>query len=91
MQKDNRNLFLSAKIFINAVCDKKIDSLEEVEFQVYSQFGEDGIIQWLIHNVAIEDKTFVEFGVEDYTEANTRFLLMNNNWSGFVKMEVSKI
>ena len=43
MQKDDRNLFLSAKIFINAVCDKKIDSLEEVEFQVYSQFGEDGI------------------------------------------------
>lgn len=84
MQKDDRNLFLSAKIFINAVCDKKIDSLEEVEFQVYSQFGEDGIIQWLIHNVAIEEKTFVEFGVEDYTEANTRFLLMNNNWSGFV-------
>jgi hypothetical protein len=22
--------------------------------------------------------------VEDYTESNTRFLLMNNNWSGFV-------
>ena len=80
----DKNLFLSAKIFINAVCDKKIDSLEEVEFQVYSQFGEDGIIQWLIHNVTIDEKTFVEFGVEDYTEANTRFLLMNNNWSGFV-------
>lgn len=58
----DKNLFLSAKIFINAVCDKKIDSLEEVEFQVYSQFGEDGIIQWLIHNVTIDEKTFVEFG-----------------------------
>lgn len=80
----DKNLFLNAKIFINAVKDKRIDSLEEVEFQVYSQFGEDGIIQWLIHNVTIEDKTFVEFGVEDYTEANTRFLLMNNNWSGLV-------
>lgn len=79
-----RSLFLNAKCFINAVCDKKIKSLEEVEFQVYSQFGEDGIIQWLIHNVEIEEKTFIEFGVEDYTEANTRFLLMNNNWSGFV-------
>lgn len=79
-----RSLFLDAKIFINTVCDKRLYSLEEVEFQVYSQFGEDGIIQWLIHNVEIDEKTFIEFGVEDYTESNTRFLLMNNNWSGFV-------
>ena len=79
-----KNLFLSAKSFINEVCTKKIKSLEEVEFQVYSQFGEDGIIQWLIHNVEIDEKTFIEFGVEDYTESNTRFLLMNNNWTGFV-------
>src|SRR5262249_904452 len=27
---------------------------------------------------------FIEFGVEDFTEANTRFLMMNNNWSGYV-------
>lgn len=79
-----KNLFLNAKIFASAVCDKRLRSLEEAEFQVYSQFGEDGIIQWLIHNVAIDSKTFIEFGVEDYTEANTRFLLMNNNWTGLV-------
>ncbi|HEX5400625.1 MAG TPA: hypothetical protein VFY06_16385 [Verrucomicrobiae bacterium] len=29
-------------------------------------------------------KVFVEFGVEDYGEANTRFLLMNNNWEGLI-------
>lgn len=81
---EEKNLFLNAKIFTNAVCSKKLISLEQVEFQVYSQFGEDGIIQWLIHNVDIDKKIFVEFGVEDYSEANTRFLLMNNNWSGLV-------
>lgn len=85
-----RNLFLNARIYANAVRDKRLQSLEEVEFQVYSQFGEDGIIQWLIHNAEIENKTFIEFGVEDYTEANTRFLLMNNNWSGLV-MDGSEI
>lgn len=84
-----KGLFLSAGIVTNMVKNKKICSLEEVEFRVYSQFGEDGIIQWLIHNVDIEDKTFIEFGVEDYTEANTRFLLMNNNWTGLV-MDGSK-
>lgn len=79
-----KTLFLNAKILANAVKDKKLNTLEEAEFQVYSQFGEDGIIQWLIHNIDIESKTFVEFGVEEYSEANTRFLLMNNNWSGLV-------
>ena len=59
---------------------KNINSLEEVEFQVFSQFGEDGIIQWLIKNVKVFNHTFVEFGVEDYVESNTRFLLMNNNY-----------
>jgi hypothetical protein len=34
--------------------------------------------------VAIENDVFIEFGVENYLESNTRFLLMNNNWSGFV-------
>lgn len=77
-------LFLQAKLFINSMKHKTIDSLEEVEFQVFSQWGEDGIIQWLINNVDVGKKEFVEFGVEDYRESNTRFLLMNNNWSGLV-------
>jgi hypothetical protein len=54
------------------------------EFQVYSQWGEDGIIQWLLRHVAVEHRVFVEFGVEDYRESNTRFLLVNDNWSGLV-------
>jgi hypothetical protein len=61
-----------------------VSSIQGTEFQVFSQFGEDGIIQFLISNIEIPNKTFVEFGVEDYTESNTRFLLINNNWSGLV-------
>lgn len=63
---------------------ENIESLHEVEFKVFSQWGDDGIIQWLIHNIEFESKTFVEFGVSNYDEANTRFLLMNDNWSGFI-------
>lgn len=54
------------------------------EFRVFSQWGEDGIIQYLINRVPIERKLFVEFGVENYSESNTRFLLTNNQWSGLV-------
>jgi hypothetical protein len=59
-------------------------SLADAEFGVFSQWGEDGIVQWLIKLVPIEKRVFVEFGVQDYSESNTRFLLVNNNWSGLV-------
>ena len=61
-----------------------VKSIQETEFRVFSQFGEDGIIQFLISNIEIPERTFVEFGVEDYKESNTRLLLINNNWSGLV-------
>ena len=54
------------------------------EFQVYSQWGEDGIIHHLLRHIDIKRQIFVEFGVESYSEANTRFLLVNNNWAGLV-------
>jgi hypothetical protein len=61
-----------------------ITSLSDAEFQVFSQWGDDGIIQFLVDKIAIPNKIFVEFGVENYTESNTRFLLINNKWSGLV-------
>ena len=62
----------------------QISSLHEVEFRVFSQWGDDGIIQWLLSQIPALPKRFVEFGVEDYSESNTRFLMVNNNWSGLV-------
>lgn len=62
----------------------EISKINDVEFKVFSQWGEDGIIQYLIHSVEIPNKIFVEFGVQNYEESNTRFLLMNDNWKGLV-------
>lgn len=59
-------------------------SLAEHEFKVYSQWGEDGILQHLVREVAVPRRVFVEFGVQDYTESNTRFLLINDQWSGLI-------
>ena len=55
-----------------------------LEFRVYSQWGEDGLLQHLVSEVPVARRVFVEFGVEDYQEANTRFLLVNDGWSGLV-------
>ena len=62
----------------------RIDSIQKAEFKVFSQFGEDGIIQYLINTIPIPNRSFIEFGTQYYTESNTRFLLMNNNWNGLV-------
>jgi hypothetical protein len=61
-----------------------LERLTDAEFKVFSQFGEDGIIQYLISKVPIERRVFVEFGVGNYGESNTRFLLVGNKWSGLV-------
>jgi hypothetical protein len=58
--------------------------LRDAEFRCFSQWGEDGILQYLVSRVVIPETSFVEFGVGDYSESNTRFLLQNDNWRGLV-------
>ena len=61
-------------------------SLAEAEFKVFSQFGEDGILQYLIFESGImrAEQSFIEFGVQDYSESNTRLLLLKDNWRGLI-------
>jgi hypothetical protein len=61
-----------------------LENIADAEFKVFSQWGEDGILQYLISRIAVENRVFVEFGVQDYSESNTRFLLVNDNWTGLV-------
>ena len=58
--------------------------IQGAEFRTFSQWGEDGILQHLLRHISISRKIFVEFGVENYLESNTRFLLINDNWVGLV-------
>lgn len=84
VKRDDKTLHLLGKIKSDLNTLKKVTNIEDVEFSVYSQWGDDGIIQHLIKNVDIENKIFIEFGVENYLEANTRYLLVNDNWSGLI-------
>jgi hypothetical protein len=61
-------------------------SLQEAEFKVFSQYGEDGILQYLVREAGItrEEQVFIEFGVQNYLESNTRFLLQNDHWKGLI-------
>lgn len=63
---------------------EKLKYLCGAEFRVSSQWGEDGIIEWLVHHLCDMPESFVEFGVQNYRESNTRFLLQHRNWRGLV-------
>ena len=81
----DKKLLLEAKrISLLNKKTKIIKDLSDVEFKVYSQWGEDGIIDWLINKLPQIPKKFLEIGTQDYKESNTRFLLINRNWDGFL-------
>ena len=54
------------------------------EYRAFSQFGEDGILLYILTRIEGVPKRFVEFGVEDYREASTRLLAELGGWAGFV-------
>jgi hypothetical protein len=58
--------------------------LNELEMKYYSQQGEDGIIEYLINSIGIENKYYVEFGVQDSTECNTRYLREKYGFTGLM-------
>jgi hypothetical protein len=77
---------LAAKLLIARQQSQPVRCLADAEFKVFSQFGDDGIIQYLIRALDVHPgrRIFVEFGVDDYSESNTRFLLLNDNWRGLI-------
>ena len=49
-------------------------NINESELKIYSQNGEDGIIDFLLYKLRVSKPNFVEIGVGEYIESNTRFL-----------------
>lgn len=56
--------------------------LRTSELKVFSQNGEDGIIDCLLRRLETDDGYFMEFGVEDGRECNTRLPAEVFGWSG---------
>ena len=54
---------------------KKIKNINDLDYKIFSQNGEDGIIDYLLHSLKISKPKFVEIGVGDYKECNSRFFL----------------
>lgn len=51
-----------------------INNLTNVDYKIFSQNGEDGIIDYLLYQIKVEKPKFLEIGVGDFTESNTRYI-----------------
>lgn len=85
MDRLDRSLLLQGRIAGLQLAGRgRVGCLADVEFRVSSQWGEDGIIEWLCQKIPGISRSFIEFGVENFAEANTRFLIENRGWRGLV-------
>ena len=80
-----KKIMLAASHFYNArLSYNKIKDINDLDFKVFSQNGEDGIIDYLLHQLKIKKPKFVEIGVGDYTESNTRYLFETTSPEGII-------
>jgi hypothetical protein len=62
-----------------------LTNLKECEARVYSQCGEDGVLQNIYECIGTTNKTFVEFGAWDGQHlSNTANLRLNHGWTGLL-------
>lgn len=72
--------FLQRHLYQNPRYDSP-KRLNRFEFKVFSQNGEDGIIEEIFNRIGTTNKFFVEFGVGNGLENNSAYLLVKD-WSG---------
>ena len=63
---------------------KNIKSLNQTYFKVFSQDTEDGILQYLLKSLNIQNVKFVEIGTQDYSESNTRYIYETMRCEGLI-------
>jgi hypothetical protein len=62
-----------------------LDDLERFEKRVYSQCGEDGVLERIFEIVGTHNRYYVEFGAKDGNElSNTKYLRTHHGWDGLL-------
>ena len=63
---------------------QKINEINQHEFSLYSQCGEDGILLYIFSKIGVTNRCFVEFGIGDGKTCNSANLSLNFNWRGLL-------
>lgn len=69
----------------------KYKNLFEADYKIYSQTGEDGILDYLIQSLEIKKPSFLEIGVGDYRECNTRYLFERYSSKGVIVDQIKNL
>ena len=73
--KDKKIFMIGNSHILNARRNyESIENLSDLDYQIFSQNGEDGILDYLLYQLEIQKPKFLEIGVGDYSECNTRFI-----------------
>jgi hypothetical protein len=51
--QDERTILVIGSLISNNISEKKLACIHDYEFKIFSQFGDDGLIQYLIRNIKI--------------------------------------
>ena len=85
-RSNDRNIFAigSSHFSLMRQYYSEIKNLSDADYKVFSQTGEDGIIDYLLYSLNIKVPKFVEIGVGDYIESNTRYIFQKNCSRGLI-------
>ena len=83
---NDRNIFTIGSAHFSEIQQhySNIRNLNDADYKVFSQTGEDGIIDYLLYSLNIKVPKFVEIGVGDYRESNTRYIFEKNCCKGMI-------
>jgi mRNA-degrading endonuclease HigB of HigAB toxin-antitoxin module len=77
--QNSKNFFFNLELNL-----KNISDIDQTNYKVFSQNGEDGIIQYLIKTLKLNYIKFVEIGTQDYLESNTRYIFQTMRCDGLI-------
>ena len=63
---------------------KSLKNMSDLDYKVFSQNGEDGIIDYLLFSLGIINPKFIEIGIGNYEESNTRYLFETTSSKGLI-------
>ena len=85
-KSNDRNIFAIGSAHFSEMRQyySSIKHLSDADYKVFSQTGEDGIIDYLLYSLNIKVPKFVEIGIGDYQESNTRYIFEKNCCRGMI-------
>mmetsp|Transcript_7896 Transcript_7896/g.11770 ORF Transcript_7896/g.11770 Transcript_7896/m.11770 type:complete len:460 (+) Transcript_7896:21-1400(+) len=71
-------------IYAYSLSECPLTQLQHHERSVFSQNGEDGVLLAILDIIGVKHRTYVEFGVEDGKQCNSRLLRERYNFTGLM-------